>query len=191
MNAETRKEAVNHPKHYGGADNTYEAIKVIEAWNLDFCLGNTIKYIARAGKKDRGKLLEDLEKAAWYLNRKIESVKTRKDTACQQHKALYCVIEKKSTVFDLSSFVDDLTQGKLPRMHVKPRLVKSEHFTDHCRTSALTVVLEVIPLYYSAGTDIFYLLLTEKEESKLAPVSLQRLHEYFENPELIKEMYEQ
>jgi hypothetical protein len=44
------KEAINHPQHYGG-DTTYEAIKVIEAWNLDFCLGNTAKYICRAGKK--------------------------------------------------------------------------------------------------------------------------------------------
>jgi len=33
------KESVNHPSHYGGKDNTYEAIKVIEAWDLDFCLG--------------------------------------------------------------------------------------------------------------------------------------------------------
>ena len=51
-------EAVNHPAHYGGADNTYEAIKVIEAWQLGFCLGNAVKYISRAGKK--GDALEDL-----------------------------------------------------------------------------------------------------------------------------------
>ena len=38
--------AVEHPAHYGGADNPYEAIKVIEAWGLGFCLGNTIKYHA-------------------------------------------------------------------------------------------------------------------------------------------------
>lgn len=62
--------AVDHPPHYGGADNPYEAIKVIEAWDLGFCLGNTIKYIARAGKK--GSELEDLEKARWYLDREIE-----------------------------------------------------------------------------------------------------------------------
>ena len=43
--------AVDHPSHYGGADNPYEAIKVIEAWQLGFCLGNTVKYISRAGKK--------------------------------------------------------------------------------------------------------------------------------------------
>lgn len=63
---------INHPSHYGG-DTTYEAIKVIEAWELDFCLGNTLKYIARAGKKSPD-ALHDLKKAAWYLNREIESL---------------------------------------------------------------------------------------------------------------------
>ena len=65
------KEAVNHPSHYGG-DTTYEAIKVIEAWGLCFCLGNTLKYIARAGKKNNE--LEDLKKAKWYLDRKIQQL---------------------------------------------------------------------------------------------------------------------
>lgn len=63
-------DAVNHPLHYGGEDNPYEAIKVIEAWQLGFCLGNAVKYIARAGKK--GEAAEDLRKAAWYINREIE-----------------------------------------------------------------------------------------------------------------------
>ena len=70
----TKKEMVNHPRHYGGADNTYEAIKVIEAWDLNFSLGNVIKYISRAGKKNE--TLEDLEKAAWYLDRAIQQIKT-------------------------------------------------------------------------------------------------------------------
>lgn len=65
------KEAVDHPSHYGGADNPYEAIKVIEAWGLGFNLGNTVKYISRAGRK--GAALEDLRKAAWYLQREIEN----------------------------------------------------------------------------------------------------------------------
>ena len=63
-------EAVNNPKHYGG-DTTYEAIKVIEAWELNYHLGNVVKYISRAGKKDKTKLKEDLEKAKWYLDRFI------------------------------------------------------------------------------------------------------------------------
>jgi len=63
-------EAVNNPKHYGG-DTTYEAIKVIEAWELNFHLGNVVKYISRAGKKDTNKTKEDLLKAQWYLDRYI------------------------------------------------------------------------------------------------------------------------
>jgi hypothetical protein len=62
-------DAVDHPAHYGGEDNPYEAIKVVEAWDLDFYLGNVIKYVSRAGKK--GDQLEDLKKARWYLDRKI------------------------------------------------------------------------------------------------------------------------
>ena len=68
------QEQVNHPSHYGGEDNTYEAIKVIENWNLGFCLGNVVKYISRAGKKDSGKTLEDLRKALWYLQREISNL---------------------------------------------------------------------------------------------------------------------
>ena len=64
---------VNHPPHYGGGDNPYEAIKVIEAHGLGFHLGNVIKYVLRAGKK--GSLIEDLEKARWYLDRAIEREK--------------------------------------------------------------------------------------------------------------------
>lgn len=65
-------EAINHPDHYGGAENPYEAIKVIEAWSLGFCLGNTVKYISRAGKK--GDRIEDLRKARWYLDREISNL---------------------------------------------------------------------------------------------------------------------
>lgn len=61
---------VNHPAHYGGADDPYEAIKVIEAWHLGFCLGNAVKYICRAERKDAP--ITDLEKAVWYIRREIE-----------------------------------------------------------------------------------------------------------------------
>jgi hypothetical protein len=71
------KEMVNHPNHYGGESNPYEAIKVIDAWDLDFCLGNTVKYISRAGKKNTDKELEDLKKALWYLQHKINTIEKR------------------------------------------------------------------------------------------------------------------
>lgn len=60
---------MNHPQHYkhGGI----ETIDVIEAWGLGFCLGNAVKYISRAGKKNPGTAVEDLQKARWYLDREI------------------------------------------------------------------------------------------------------------------------
>lgn len=68
-----RKEMVHHPDHYGGKENPYEVIKVIRAWNLSFSLGNTVKYVARAGRKDPAKRIEDLHKAMWYLQEEINN----------------------------------------------------------------------------------------------------------------------
>lgn len=65
-------ENVDHPQHYGG-DTPYEVIKVIEAWGLGFHLGNAVKYVARAGKKDPASEGEDIDKAIWYLQRYLES----------------------------------------------------------------------------------------------------------------------
>lgn len=63
--------SVDHPAHYNMGN--VEVIDAIESWRLGFSLGNAVKYIARASWK--GKELEDLEKAAWYLNRHIEQLK--------------------------------------------------------------------------------------------------------------------
>lgn len=81
-------ETINHPNHYGG-DTTYEAVKVIEAWKLGFNLGNSVKYICRAGRKLKyGALnnphtyspqVEDLEKARWYLDREIANLKGKQN----------------------------------------------------------------------------------------------------------------
>lgn len=77
MREDRLRDAVDHPSHYGGEGNPYEAIKVIEAWGLNFNLGNAVKYISRAGKKDPSKIIEDLEKARWYLEREITNQKGR------------------------------------------------------------------------------------------------------------------
>ena len=61
---------INHPAHYNSGK--YEVIDVIEDWNLGFHLGNVVKYVARAGKKNDE--LEDLKKARWYLDRKISKL---------------------------------------------------------------------------------------------------------------------
>lgn len=64
---------VHRPEHY--ATLTPEPIDVIESWGLGFHLGQVIKYVARAGRKDPTKTVEDLEKSAWYLNRYISRLK--------------------------------------------------------------------------------------------------------------------
>ena len=65
------KEQINNPEYYGGVNNPYEAIKVIEAWDLGFCLGNVVKYISRNGKKEGEADVKDLKKALWYLEREL------------------------------------------------------------------------------------------------------------------------
>lgn len=65
---EENKEMINHPSHYN--KGKFEAIDVIEDWQLNFNLGNTVKYISRAGHKDD--IIQDLKKALWYLDREIK-----------------------------------------------------------------------------------------------------------------------
>lgn len=62
------EDKVNHPSHYTAG--SIEVYDFIEAWDLDFAIGNVVKYVTRAPYKS--KKLEDLKKAAWYLNKAIE-----------------------------------------------------------------------------------------------------------------------
>lgn len=77
VNGDDGYESVDHPPHYGG-DTPYEAIKVIEAWGLGFCLGNAVKYISRAGNKPGVSITDDLRKAVWYIQREISDIEKRK-----------------------------------------------------------------------------------------------------------------
>ena len=63
---------VNRPAHY--TDGNIEVIDYIEDKNFGFCLGNAVKYISRAGKKDPAKTVEDLRKAIWYIERRIKQL---------------------------------------------------------------------------------------------------------------------
>lgn len=62
--------STERPKHYGGDDNPFEAIKIIEHYKLNFSVGNALKYILRAGKKD--KLINEYKKAKQYLEFEIK-----------------------------------------------------------------------------------------------------------------------
>jgi hypothetical protein len=77
------KDLVNHPPHYNFGK--IEVIEFIEDQKLGYHIGNTVKYLSRAGRKDPAKLIEDLDKAAWYLLRYIENLKAEKEgrAACR------------------------------------------------------------------------------------------------------------
>lgn len=64
------------PEYYGGKGDPYEVFRVLEVWGLDkdFYLGNVIKYLARAGKKNISTKKEDLQKALVYLQRRIDNL---------------------------------------------------------------------------------------------------------------------
>lgn len=72
-----KHDPINHPPHYN--QGKIEVIEFIEDKNLTFHLGNVVKYVARAGVKDPAKEIEDLRKAAWYLQRQIELVSALKE----------------------------------------------------------------------------------------------------------------
>jgi len=66
---------VNHPSYY--ADGKIEVIEFIEDKNFGYCLGNAIKYISRSGKKSKETEILDLQKAIWYINRRIQELSTQ------------------------------------------------------------------------------------------------------------------
>lgn len=61
--------SVNHPSHYNTGN--IEVIDFIEDQRFNFNIGNAVKYLSRAGRKDDSKYVEDLKKAVWYINREI------------------------------------------------------------------------------------------------------------------------
>lgn len=71
-----KSDPVSHPSHYTSRVPGIECIQVTEHFN--FNRGNAIKYIWRAGEKNSEKEIEDLEKAAWYINREIQRMKGEK-----------------------------------------------------------------------------------------------------------------
>jgi hypothetical protein len=71
---EVMNDNVNHPKHYTSHPSGVECIEITE--HLNFCIGNAIKYLWRAGLK--GEQVEDLRKARWYIDREIARILNEK-----------------------------------------------------------------------------------------------------------------
>lgn len=93
-------EAVNHPAHYNVGK--IEVIDAIEDWGLNFSLGNAVKYIARADHK--GKPVEDLEKARWYIGREIERRKTNEtDDVTFEYDGYKCRLHRIGNKFSMDA----------------------------------------------------------------------------------------
>lgn len=113
------KKNVEHPAHYGGADNPYEAIKVLREWQLDedAYLWNVGKYLSRAGHKDGNSPLQDLMKARYYLDYKIRLLE-------EQQKITESVV-------DTLKKIPDEANDKLTTMtDCAPRLAKPDYTDD-------------------------------------------------------------
>ena len=76
-------DVINNPSHYTEG-REYEPIKVIKDWDLNFNLGNTVKYISRAGRKDD--IVLDLKKARFYLDAEIEYLENQRQQATKEQK---------------------------------------------------------------------------------------------------------
>lgn len=108
------KERINHPEHYQG--KKFEVIDIIDDYNLSFSLGNVIKYVLRAGKKEDA--VEDLEKARWYLNREIDDLEDQIEQSTPvkekpkayhvtdeySYKCLMKELEEQGYMFDIKSY---------------------------------------------------------------------------------------
>ena len=71
-----KEDIIGHPNHYCEG-RKYEPKDVIRDWNLNFNLGNTVKYISRNGRKDGNSVLQDLKKARQYLDFEIEYLESK------------------------------------------------------------------------------------------------------------------
>ena len=134
------KKNVEHPSHYGGADNPYEAIKVLREWQLDkdAYLWNVGKYLSRAGHKDGNSLLQDLTKARWYLDYKIrlleEQQKVAESVVDTLKKVPNEVTDKLTTMTDCTSrlakfdYTDDLVfRPEIHTPNIETAVVPSVH----------------------------------------------------------------
>lgn len=117
MNKEN--DPVNHPSHY--TDGKIEVIEFIEDKKLPYHLGNAVKYIASAGKKNPEKTAEDLKKAVWYLERHITNIYAEKVEEIKQE----CARKVSEHQKDCEVVGRTLT-GRLASGHGKSVVIKDE-----------------------------------------------------------------
>jgi hypothetical protein len=134
-------DGINHPSHYGGGDNPYEAIKVIESWGWGYegCMFNAVKYLLRAGKKSGEGVVKDVRKALWYVDRAMQPQNHR--TESQKHRypgqpghlSVFTVAEAHDLAGDVSEaltlvYLEELADAKVSITKVLDRLGREPEY---------------------------------------------------------------
>lgn len=125
---------IDRPAHYA-AGRKYEPIDVISDWQLNYRLGNALKYISRAGRKDPAKTIEDLKKAAWYINREISELQQSSPYAVsyqdvlEDHAACQFPQENLDSLYEYDW---DPTLGPVEPYDPVPRVRRSRAIEDYC-----------------------------------------------------------
>ena len=144
-------DVINHPAHY--TDGKYEVIDFIEQYKLPFHLGNTVKYICRAGKKDPAKTVEDLRKALWYLKRFYEDVR-KYEVYAKATKDLLREIDfaNDNSIFNPSIKAEDFAQDKQLSDRLKfiicsirdwcIQIMSGDDIMSYCTIASMQLLLE-------------------------------------------------
>lgn len=120
ITASLKNDPVNHPSHY--TSGNIEVIDFIEDQKFPYHLGNAVKYISRAGKKDKSKTVEDLKKAVWYIERYI-GVLEKVDNGNSEK------VKNKAPVDDIADFAD-AEKGDNPPDSLSETFINTEIFID-------------------------------------------------------------
>jgi hypothetical protein len=111
---------VNKPPHYTAHPSGVECIQITE--HMNFCLGNALKYIWRAGLKQNE--VEDLKKAVWYINREIERIENGKEEGVREHNSRECTESKRPLE----------SSGRIEADNKKRSLFNPKHFVQYGET---------------------------------------------------------
>jgi len=126
-----KNDVVNHPSHY--TDGNIEVIDFIEDKGLGFCLGNAVKYISRAGKKYPDKEIEDLEKAIWYIKRRIKELKNGKPEKINE-----CpVIGESKKIADQIDAANYVIKNVRP-LDIQTIIVNNDAMSEYCEDDLFT-----------------------------------------------------
>ena len=136
---------INHPSYY--ADGKIEVIEFIEDKNFGYCLGNAVKYISRSGKKSKETEIQDLQKAIWYINRRIQELSEQQETVNGEipensnHK-----VSSSDDIREILSMVHEI--GKSENTHPYYKNSKYLHGWDDAVSACEDIIEEVTGMTY-------------------------------------------